>query len=231
MPKRFLKRYLPTAKDVRENPALRPVAHLLHGGEIFHLNRRSTAGAVFIGLFCAFLPLPMQMVVAALLAIAARCNLPIAVALVWITNPLTIGPMFYFAYRLGAWLLGMEITVENIELSFSWFFDNLGTIGYPLLFGSFVCGWVSGVTGFIVVRVMWRLHVIKRWRARRERNLPPLGCALLRKRGRKAGAGPNDERALVVGSSHPCSPPPQTAENSWVRGRHPWRARPRAASV
>jgi uncharacterized protein (DUF2062 family) len=169
MPKRLLKRYLPTASSVRANPALRPIAHLLQRSDIFHLNRRSTAGAVFIGLFCAFLPLPMQMVVAGLLALAARCNLPLAVALVWVSNPITIPPMFYFAYRLGAWLLGIELEAEQIELNFSWFFANLGTIGYPLLFGSLVCGWVSGVTGFIVVRVLWRFHAIRRWRERRER--------------------------------------------------------------
>ena len=109
------------------------------------------------------------MVLAAVLALLFRCNLPISVALVWITNPLTIAPMFYFAYRLGAWLLDMQISVETIDLSASWLWDNLGNIGYPLLFGSFVCAWVSGVSGFVVTRVVWRLHIITRWRARRER--------------------------------------------------------------
>ena len=49
MPRSRLKRYLPSPHQVRENPALRPVAHLLAGSEIWHLNRRSAAGAVFIG--------------------------------------------------------------------------------------------------------------------------------------------------------------------------------------
>ena len=54
---------------------------------------------------------------ASVLAIVSRCNLPVAFALVWITNPLTIPPMFYFAYRLGAWLLGMDVEIDSIELS------------------------------------------------------------------------------------------------------------------
>jgi len=169
MLKKRLQRYLPSPAQIRDIRALKPVAHLLSRSEIWHLNRRSAAGAVFIGLFCAFLPIPMQMIVAAALAIGARCNLPISVALVWITNPLTVPPIFYFAYRLGAWLLDMQITVDEIDLNFSWLWANLVTIGYPLVFGSLVCGWVSGVTGFVVTRVLWRRQVVRRWQARRAR--------------------------------------------------------------
>jgi len=130
------------------------------------MHRRSIAGATFIGLFCAFVPVPFQMLLAAVLAIVTRCNLPLSVAWVWISNPVTIGPMFYFAYRLGAWLLNMEVEVDSIELSFSWLMEHLDDIGYPLIFGSLLCGWVAGVTGFVLVRVAWRLHVISRWRER-----------------------------------------------------------------
>ena len=169
MSKKLFERYVPSPAELRANPALKPLGNLLHNKEIWHFHRRSVAGAAFIGLFCAFLPVPFQMVVAALLAVVARCNLPISVALVWITNPITIPPMFYFTYRLGAWLLNMEIEVDEVELSWAWLSDNISHIGYPLVFGSLVCGWVSGVTAFVIVRVAWRLHVVKRWRERRER--------------------------------------------------------------
>jgi len=154
---------------MREHRALRPVSKWLNNPEIWHLHRRSVAGAAFIGLFCAWLPVPFQMLIAAVLAVGSRCNLPMSVVLVWITNPLTIPPMFYFAYRLGAWLLDMEIEVETVQLSWSWLSSHLGTIGYPLVFGSLVCGWVSGVTAMVFVRIAWRLHVLRRWRERRER--------------------------------------------------------------
>ncbi len=167
MAKKWISKYLPERAALREHRVLKPVAHLLHQDEIFHMNRRSVAGAVFIGLFTAFLPIPSQMIVAALLAIFSRCNLPIAVGLVWISNPLTMPPMFYFAYRLGAWLLNMELETDAIEFSFSWLWANFGAIGYPLLFGSLVCGWVCATTGFVLTRVLWRFHVISRWRDRR----------------------------------------------------------------
>jgi uncharacterized protein (DUF2062 family) len=169
MPRKRLQRYLPSPKQIRENPALKPVAHLLSRSEIWHLNRRTAAGAVFIGLFCAFLPIPMQMVVAAAMAIFMRCNLPISVVLVWISNPITIPPIFYFTYRLGAWLLNMELTAESIDFNLTWIWANLASIGYPLLIGSLVCGWVTGVTGFVLTRILWRFHVMRRWRERRER--------------------------------------------------------------
>ena len=169
MPKQLLKRYLPSPQSIRENSSLRPLAPLLKHPDIWHLNRRSVAGAAFIGLFCCFLPIPFQMVVAGFLAVQFRCNLPISVMLVWISNPITMPPMFYFTYRLGAWLLNMELEVTSINISFSWLVENFVHIGYPLVFGSLLCGWVSGVTGFVLVRVLWRLHVISRWRERRQR--------------------------------------------------------------
>jgi len=167
MPRKLLRRYLPNPTEVSENPALRPVGKWLKNPEIWHMHRRSVAGAVFIGLFCAFLPVPFQMLIAAALAIVARCNLPLSVVLVWISNPITIPPLFYFTYRLGAWLLGIEVEVDSVELSWAWLRDNLASIGYPLIFGSLICGWVAGVTGFIIVRVVWRFHVISRWRERK----------------------------------------------------------------
>ena len=169
MPKNRFQRYLPKPSEIRQNPLLRPVAHLLQRADIWHLNRRTAAGAVFIGLFCAFIPLPAQMLIAAALALLFRCNLPISIALVWITNPLTIPPMFYFSYKLGAWLLDMQLSVDSVDLSFGWLIDNLDTIGYPLIFGSLLCGWVAGLTGFVLTRVTWRFHVITRWRERRAR--------------------------------------------------------------
>jgi uncharacterized protein (DUF2062 family) len=169
MPKIFLRRYLPQPKAIRAYPALSPVSKWLHRPEIWHLHRRSVAGAAFIGFFCAFLPVPFQMLIAAALAVGSHCNLPMSVALVWITNPITIPPIFYFAYRLGAWLLDMEIQVDSIEISWTWLWSHIGTIGYPLIFGSLVCGWVSGITAMVFVRVTWRRHVIRRWRERRRR--------------------------------------------------------------
>lgn len=169
MRRHWIRKFLPSRDKIREHKALQPVRHLLLEPELWHLHRRSVGGAFFIGLFCAFMPVPFQMLLAALLAIFARCNLPIAVALVWITNPLTIGPMFFFAYKLGAWLVDVELTESRWEWSWQWLGTRFAAIWWPFLLGCLVCGWVAGLTGAVVSRLLWRAHVIRRWQMRRER--------------------------------------------------------------
>jgi uncharacterized protein len=171
MPKNFLRRHLPSPAAMRTHRALRPVSRWLNDPELWHLHRRSVAGATFIGLFCAFQPVPFQMLIAAVLAVLSRCNLPISVVLVWITNPITMTPIFYFSYRLGAWLLDRRIEVATIRLNWEWLSSHMGEIGWPLVVGSLVCGWVAGLTGMVVVRIVWRFHVIRRWRERKAARL------------------------------------------------------------
>jgi uncharacterized protein (DUF2062 family) len=167
MPKKTLLKYLPNADKIRRNSSLQPVAHLLERSQLWHVNRHSVSLAVFIGLFCAFVPVPAQMLLAALGAIWLNANLPISVGLVWISNPVTMGPMFYFAYKLGAWLLGVEASMDNFSWNFNWFLDNAPRIGYPFLLGCLICSWVSAVSGYVLAQLLWRTRIIRKWNRRR----------------------------------------------------------------
>ncbi len=169
MPKRLIKRYLPDHRQIREHKHLRVFGTLLHDSNLWHLNRRSVAGAFAVGLFCAFLPIPMQMVVAAAAAILFRVNLPVSVALVWITNPLTMAPIYYFAYRLGAWVMGQPLQVVPTEFSFDQILNGLGAVWLPLLVGCFILSSVSAVVGYFAVRGLWRLYVVRQWRRKKQR--------------------------------------------------------------
>ena len=166
MPRSPFRRYLPDPQKLREHRALKPLGKWLQNPEIWHFHRRSAAGAAFIGLFVSFLPIPAHMLIAGAIAIATRCNLPIAVATVWVNNPITMGPAFFFAYKLGAWLLGTELTVSEVHLDLDWLGERFDEIWRPLLLGSLVCGWVAGVTAYVVVRIGWRIRTIRRWRLR-----------------------------------------------------------------
>jgi len=166
MPRKFLKRYSPSPKAIRENKVLSVLGEDLHRPSLWILNRSSVARAFAIGLFCTWIPFPLQTVIAALLAIYYRAHLPLSVALVFITNPITIPPMFYFAYKLGSVMLGMELQVVEMDLSWHWFTSILGQIWQPLLFGCLILAIVSSAVGYFTINTLWRKGVRNRWKER-----------------------------------------------------------------
>lgn len=165
----LLRRYLPETRHFREHRMLRILGHRLHDPDIWHLNRRSAAGGLSIGLFMAFMPVPFQMILAAPAAILARVNLPIAVVSVWISNPLTMPPMFVTCYKLGAWILSVPARHSHFEFSLRWFTETAVEIWQPLLLGCLLLGAIAALLGNIAVRLSWRLHLLRRWRVRAAR--------------------------------------------------------------
>ncbi|MCL8306055.1 MULTISPECIES: DUF2062 domain-containing protein [Pseudomonas] len=167
MPRRLFKRYMPDPTSIREHKSLRFFGKLLHDPNLWHLNRHSVARAMGVGLFAALIPMPMQMLLAASLAIPLRGNLPIAVSLVWLTNPLTMPPVFFVTYMTGAWL--MQVPPRNLpdEITVQWVTDQLSTIWQPFLLGSVVCGLVLGVFAYFATMLYWRWWVGRQWRRRK----------------------------------------------------------------
>ncbi|MDB6063688.1 MAG: ATP-binding protein [Verrucomicrobiaceae bacterium] len=153
---------------VKNHPSLRWFAHWMHDNNLWHLNRYSASLAVFIGLFAALIPLPSQMPIALVLAIWWRAHVPISVALVWLTNPLTSPPIFYGTYKFGNFLLQREAHALNFEASLAWLGSELGRIWAPLLVGSLTAGIVAGLIGAGAVRLAWRVQVGMRWSARKK---------------------------------------------------------------
>lgn len=168
MPRKLIKRYFPDCGRIRESHKLRSIfGTLLHDPNLWHLNRHSVAGAFAVGLFCAFIPFPGQMVIAAAAAVFWRVNLPISVAVVWISNPVTIPPMFYAAYKVGERVLGREPGPFELELSLEWLTSEFAEVWLPLVIGCAIVGSLSAVTGYFLVRIYWRLHVAKSWEQRK----------------------------------------------------------------
>lgn len=178
MPRQLFRKYLPAPERLREHKSLRFLGELLADPNLWHINRRSLGGAAFIGIFCGFLPMPFQMALAALLALQFRCNLPFSVVLVWFSNPITYVPVFIFTYRVGAWLMDVPtsslreagVSLSNI-MDVEWLADNLAglwQVMLPLWVGGLVCGLFFGGLAWLVVRLGWRLTVIRNWQLRRE---------------------------------------------------------------
>lgn len=172
MPKKLFKRLIPDHRTIREHKYLRIFGRLLHDPNLFHFNRRSVSGAVANGLFWALIPMPFQMLPSALCAIFFRINLPLSVVLVWLTNPITVPPVFYFCYKVGSWLLDTPPHAMAARLSTEWLGTELAIIWKPFLLGSLVVAVTSSLLGYLAVRLLWRIHLIRYiQRKRREREL------------------------------------------------------------
>ena len=102
----YLRRLLPSQEVLRSNRWLRWIGPALHHPRLWHMSRRGIALGVALGLFFGLLIPIAQIPLAAGAAVALRANLPTAVASTLVTNPVTFGPVYYAAWRVGNAILG-----------------------------------------------------------------------------------------------------------------------------
>jgi len=145
--------WLLSKKEILSHRYLQLFGGLLHNPNLWHFNRRSVANATAVGLFCAFLPMPFEMLVAALGAIWLNGNLPLAVAWVWISNPVTWIPLYTLPYWLGAWILDKEPTGGQVTMSV------LIESYAALWLGCLIFGVVVAACGYLIVHGLWRWKV------------------------------------------------------------------------
>lgn len=166
MKKSILKKIIPNEEKLRNMRAIKACLSITQRAHIWHFNRRSAARAALIGLFCAFIPLPIQMFAAIILCVWARAHLPLAIGIVWLTNPITMAPVFLATYHFGAFLLGQPTIGFEFEMSWSWVAEQFKVIWQPLLLGSLVTGGIFACIGYTVMEVSWRHRTLKKWRVR-----------------------------------------------------------------
>jgi uncharacterized protein (DUF2062 family) len=165
MPRKFIKRWLPDADTLRKTPGLKHLGTVLDDPHLFHLSRRSVAVAFLVGLFFCYIPTPGQAFLAAFGALLLRGNLPIAVALVWVSNPFTLPFFVLTAYGAGAVVLGGGAIELPAAITWQW----IKSIWQPFLLGSVIMGLIAGLAGFFAVNIIWRISVARRGVRRRER--------------------------------------------------------------
>lgn len=168
MPRKTLRLIVPSAARIRSIRGLHLLGERVYASNLWHINRYSAAMALFVGLFVAYMPMPGQMLVAAFLAMLFKCNMPLSVSLVWVTNPLTMPPFYFLAYRVGALILGTPVKPLNFELSFHWLGHSLITVWQPFLLGCLVCGTFFGSLGFFLMNLVWRWRIAYLWRRRKK---------------------------------------------------------------
>lgn len=174
--RKFFRSRLPSSDSIKKIRWLQPIEHWLRHPNLWHLHRRSVAGGVALGLFCGLIPGPLQMLAAALLAVWLRVNLPVALFTTLYTNPFTIVPIYLFAYKIGVWITGttngkVETLPDFPEVHWhDWFIEVwqwLMVLGKPLLIGLPVLAIGLATFGYITIRVVWRVVVVRKWRSRK----------------------------------------------------------------
>jgi len=166
MIKNVIKRLFPKLDSVKEEKILKIFGPAVLQPNLWHINKKSVSRGFAIGAFCAFLPIPGQMIVAAFLAITFAGNLPFSLILTWISNPLTYTPMFYLSYKVGKFFINTEIDYDfnNKEVNL---LSDLMHIWEPLLLGSLILAILGSSLTYILIRLYWRYYVLKIWAKRR----------------------------------------------------------------
>lgn len=135
---------------------------------------------VAIGVFVAFTPtIGFQMMIAVFLAWLLRANKVVGLPVVWISNPATLVPIYYWCYCVGRWILGQQHVGEGWWQRFSqhppgWgpafcaYWARLMEIAAPLSVGCVVVGLLLAYPTYYVL-----FHAICKYRMRRWGQLVP----------------------------------------------------------
>lgn len=131
---------------------------------------RKIALGFALGVFLAFTPtFGVQTILTLSLAALLRVNPISATVGVYVSNPLTVVPMYALCYKLGAWILGVSPVIQGEELS--WGLLSLGKTGLSWMgvemVGAIFVGGVSAMVGYFVALA----SVVRYRRARLNRRI------------------------------------------------------------
>jgi uncharacterized protein (DUF2062 family) len=159
MPRRFFRKFTVKRHQFRERWFLSPFRHLMHDHRLWSIRRKNVVPAVALGTFFAFLPFPGHPVWASFGALAMRINVPVAALTTFISNPLTMAPMYYLACRFGAWILGVELEPFDIEMSIDWVTHTFVNIWQPMLLGCLLLGSAAALIAYVGLDLIWRVSI------------------------------------------------------------------------
>lgn len=158
----LLKKLAPRVHALSDRWYLRLFRTQLADPRLWRLQRRSVIHAFAAGLAIMFVPLPVHLPLATLVAVLWRLNIPTIIATVFIVNPLTMVPIYYAAYRIGAALMRVPPRPFGFRLSWDWLQHGLGPMWKVFLVGCFASAVICSLLGWAVLGLLWRWHVLNR---------------------------------------------------------------------
>ncbi len=133
----------------------------------FNINRKMITRGVSIGLFWGFIPMPMQMLAVVATTPFIRFNVPLAIVIVWLSNPFTMPFMYYVEYLTGNLILGKE-KIADMELTVDWFSTHVGDIFVPLYVGTAFYSIVISTLVYFLLNWLW-IRSVKDEKVKKER--------------------------------------------------------------
>jgi uncharacterized protein (DUF2062 family) len=177
--KNRIKTWLPKPETLQNSRWLRWMGPVLNHPRLWHFSRKGISLGLALGIFFGLLIPVAQIPFAAAMAVAMRANVPMAVASTLVTNPVTFGPVYYGAYRLGKAVLGEDtpteseieaelqaaqaepLAIEGLGNRARHAFTQLTTVGKPLVIGLAIVASLSGILVYFLVSGIWILRT--RW--------------------------------------------------------------------
>lgn len=151
---------------------LRPIAHRILLPELWRFHRRSVPRGVALGIVVGVMIPVAQTIFAAVFALPARANVPVAALTTFITNPLTTPPIWIAAYWIGGYMLRLDALIAPrgtapVESQASdWLLWLLRDAAPATAAGLVVISVVGAMVGYVIASCGWRLWVARKWRRR-----------------------------------------------------------------
>jgi uncharacterized protein (DUF2062 family) len=169
MPRKLVKQFVGFLHARRDRWYLSIFGDRLTDSHLWSLNRHSITAAFGLGIAVSFIPLPVHLPLVVAMCLWWRLNVAVGIAGCYIVNPFTMVPIYYMAYRIGAWLLRYRTHHFEFQLTWNWLEHGLGPAWRPFLFGCLVCSITFGLLGRYALEIGWRMATLHRYRLRRER--------------------------------------------------------------
>lgn len=135
------------------------------------------AWGVAIGTVVAYLPIVgIQMIIGAVICYLLRANVLASIPMAWITNPVTIVPIYYMLYLLGGVFTGDSMSYDDMELIIDQInqagifsseglgitFDLVVGIFWPTFIGGLIVGTINGAIFYMLTIKIVSLYQLKR---------------------------------------------------------------------
>jgi hypothetical protein len=152
-------RYLKHPRRLKHNALLRWFARHFLDKRVWKPTQHTFAGGMAVGLLVTMQLLPGQMPLAIILAAACRVNIPIAVAVCWLSNPATFVPIGVFEKEVGERILQFfgDPTAHWISLIQSEGLRTGVAYAHQMFIGGLVIGALLAPAGYVLTYVLWGL--------------------------------------------------------------------------